>query len=193
MTMVDFNWPVTKLMCKHIRRDEDIQRPLCESHVAKIVREWEEHMYDPIKVNFRSDECGEYGYVWDGGHRLAAVIRRGHDFITAHTTNFSREEEARWFVRMNLKSRKQIDPYRVYVVGLNSRNGAEYEKALAMYRVATSNGKCVRPNKTKKAIPAGSLASLIGGYGEDIAFSVVYTLTQAFPTDNEQFNSAFMT
>ena len=82
------------------------QRTVQEKDLAKLLREWDNRVLEPLLVSFRD---GKY-YVIDGQHRLAAIRRMndGKDAIIPCTvlTGLTYEDEADLFYRIDAAKRR---------------------------------------------------------------------------------------
>lgn len=86
--------------------DMPYQREQSEAEVDKIIANWNEELYDPIKVAYRD---GKFK-AWDGGKRLRAQIKMGRVEVDCRLcSEKTLKEEAKSFVEQG-KCTKKLTP-----------------------------------------------------------------------------------
>jgi ParB-like chromosome segregation protein Spo0J len=113
--------------------DERYQRELDERHVAKIVRDFDERLLDPLEVSARPD--GTYA-VFDGQHRYRALQRLGVTRVLCRIhERLTVAEEADLFGRRQ-RQRKPVHP----VDQFRALCEAGDPEAIAIYATLSAHG-----------------------------------------------------
>jgi methylmalonyl-CoA mutase cobalamin-binding subunit len=123
-----------------LKIDEEYQRTLSPSKVAKMAREWDDKAVDIVVVSQRTDGY----YVIDGQHRVAAARKRGvtHLLCQVHA-NLSQGDEARLFDIKN-SNRKTPDAMQTF----KAKRVQGDPSAALVDELAAQIGRTVAPGKS---------------------------------------------
>lgn len=120
MTKTGMSWGYALIPISETIRDMPYQRPINESRVNKIAREFNWDRVDPKCVNYRSDE--DKFAVMDGLHTLSALEILGKEFMPCKVfIDKTYEEEAAMFAAQNkgIKKITTVDEFRALVEAKN--------------------------------------------------------------------------
>jgi hypothetical protein len=98
---------------------ENYQRPTIESHVAKLVLNWDDYAAGLLTVNLREDNVIA---LIDGQHRMLAARGLGHLRMRAYAySGLTPQEEGRLFLKLN-KDRRHHTAIQKWRVEINTGN-----------------------------------------------------------------------
>ncbi len=120
----------------------DYQRPVNELKIDRIIRKFNPHLVNPLKVSYRD---GQY-WVYDGQHTLEShrKMKHGNNFMLACIVHhgLTYEEEARLFALQNGEATKVGASYKVKAL-----EEAKDEKTIAFLTATRESGFDIIPGK----------------------------------------------
>jgi hypothetical protein len=158
------------------------QRPADLNRVARIAREWDWALFDPLTVSRRrgGPRDGEL-FVVDGQHGWLAAMERWGETIELPATmlHLTLEEEAERFARQHENARRPIQNHR-FAANITARD----EETLAIKAIVERQGWIVSPyygpQRHNAISAAGNLVTAYRAYGPDVLELTLKVLAEAY-------------
>lgn len=164
------------------------QRAISRFHIKNIVDNFDERLFDPLRVCWRDGAW----YCYDGQHRVAAARTIGYDKVPCIVTEpVSIEEEAMLFVKANtVASSRPLTPYAEVWAGIIGKD----ERSLELDAVVKEAGFVLGGDKKSKNTICciRRLQLCLDLYGREALLFALKLIKEVYPDDKEAKKATFV-